>query len=63
MGYLLCLALGVLVSHWVLRPYIVSNSTHTDGFWVGVIAAILCLLFWCFVRSFFQVGESWDTWG
>lgn len=44
MGYWIALALGVLVGNWIIRPYIVSNSTHTEGFWVGVIAAILCLV-------------------
>ena len=51
-GYWIALASGVLVGNWVFRPFVISNSTHADGFAVGAIAAILVLSVDMIVKCF-----------
>ncbi len=38
------LAIGVFMGNWLVVP-LLTDRTHTDGFWIGVIAAILILIF------------------
>jgi len=38
------LALGVFFGNWLVVP-VFSERTFTDGFWIGLIAAVLVMAF------------------
>jgi hypothetical protein len=38
------IALGVLLGNWILSPFIATDRTHTDGFFIGFVAAIIVLV-------------------
>lgn len=42
----LALALGVFLGNWLVVPLFLRSRTHKDGFFVGVIAAILVIAFY-----------------
>lgn len=39
------LALGVFLGNWFLVPLLFKRRTFTEGFFVGLVAAILVLVF------------------
>jgi hypothetical protein len=41
--FALCLALGVFFGNWLFVPLLQQNRTWTDGFFIGLIAAVLVL--------------------
>lgn len=49
---LICLALGVFFGNWLFVPFLgeflgmENKRSFRDGFWIGLIAAILCLILW-----------------
>jgi hypothetical protein len=51
-GYVyVILAIGVFVGNWLVVPLLFKNKTHTYGFFVGLIAAVLILGFGFVVRA------------
>jgi hypothetical protein len=42
--FILCLALGTFIGNWLIIPAL-TDRTFKDGFWTGVIAAILVVVF------------------
>ena len=42
------LALWVLVVNWLLVPFLFTNRTHLDGFCIGLITAVLIMVFYAF---------------
>lgn len=46
------LALGVWVGNWVFAPLLGVAETRRDGFYIGLIAAILVLVFNFILVSF-----------
>jgi len=49
MGYWITLALGVFLGNWIVVP-LVFKRTFKEGFFIGIIAAVLILIFALFVR-------------
>lgn len=41
----LFLALGLFLGNWLVVPLFFPNRTHKDGFFIGVIVAILAIAF------------------
>ena len=37
--------LGVFFGNWLVVPIIRKDTSFTDGFWVGVIAAVICSIY------------------
>lgn len=44
------LAAGVLVGNWLIVPLILESRSHSDGFFIGLIAAVIILLLYMFKR-------------
>ncbi len=38
------LATGVFLGNWLLVPYFARERTHTDGFFIGLIGALIILV-------------------
>jgi hypothetical protein len=45
----LALAAGVFIGNWLVVPLFFRSRTHKDGFFIGVIAAILVIMFYWFI--------------
>ena len=44
----ICLALWLLIGNWLLVPLVSSTRTFTDGFYIGLIVAVLVMVFYAF---------------
>jgi len=42
--YNIALVLGVFMGNWLVAPLFIKERTHKDGFYIGLIAAILCIV-------------------
>ncbi len=40
------LALGVFLGNWFVVPLVFESRSFTDGFFIGLIAAVLVLIFY-----------------
>jgi high-affinity Fe2+/Pb2+ permease len=43
MGHFIALAFGVFIGNWLLVPLFIKDRPFKDGFWIGLIAAVLIL--------------------
>jgi len=47
--YGLMLATGVFIGNWLVVPLFFRSRTHKDGFFIGVIAAVLVIAFYAII--------------
>jgi hypothetical protein len=47
--YAVVFALGGFFANWLVVPLIFRSRTHKDGFFIGVIAAILVLVIYAII--------------
>jgi hypothetical protein len=48
--FFLMIAFGVFIGNWLVSPLIIHSRSFTDGFWIGVIAAALVMVFYFVFR-------------
>lgn len=44
------LAIGVFLGNWILVPHFVRERTHTEGFVIGLISALIILILYGLVK-------------
>lgn len=47
---LLGISFGLFLGNWLIVPIFFKKRTHKDGFFIGLIAMILTLILWIFVK-------------
>jgi uncharacterized membrane protein YeaQ/YmgE (transglycosylase-associated protein family) len=53
-AFSLFLALGVFVGNWIMAPFFSKSRTHLDGFFIGIIAAVIVLICCAFIPKSFR---------
>ena len=53
-GTTLAFALGIWAGNWLINPFIVKTHTFTDGFFVGMIAAVLFFVCYPLIMNWLQ---------